>query len=362
MSQNTLAKTAVFDSEQSTLSLELLQIPELKDGEVLVKTEYCTLCRSDLNTFTGKRKEKNPTILGHEIVGRIAKADAHAPKQDLLRSPLSIGDRITWGIYASDPGSYFSKIGIPQKGDGLFKYGHEQLTDDCSLHGGLSQYVVLRKHTPIIKLSDIIPLKVAAMINCAVATVSGAFRAGGTVQGKKVLVYGTGMLGIIGCAMAKTYGALNVAAVDINDARLATAKQFGANAVFKPENLSDGRFLKEFGKVQTVYEFSGVPEAMEASLKVLDIGGVSVWVGATYPQRELKIEAEKIIRNIHTITGLHNYNSDDLVKAVQFIENNITKYPFGTLVEDKFTLEQVNEAFTYALEENPFRVGLAIPD
>ncbi len=43
-------------------------------------------------------------------------------------------------------------MGIPQKGDGLFKYGHEQLTETNTLHGGLSEYCILRAHTAIIKL------------------------------------------------------------------------------------------------------------------------------------------------------------------------------------------------------------------
>jgi len=59
---------AVFYSPQEPLRLIDCDVPELKEMEILVRNEYATLCRSDLNTFSGKRTEKSPTILGHEIV------------------------------------------------------------------------------------------------------------------------------------------------------------------------------------------------------------------------------------------------------------------------------------------------------
>jgi len=53
------------------LKLDQTEIPALQDYEILVRVAYTTLCKSDILTYTGKRKEKNPTILGHEICGTI---------------------------------------------------------------------------------------------------------------------------------------------------------------------------------------------------------------------------------------------------------------------------------------------------
>ncbi len=107
-------------------------------------------------------------------------------------------------------------------------------------------------------------------------------------------------------------------------------------------------------------DFSGVAPVMEETLKNLTIGGTAVWVGATHPQRNLQVNAEKVIRNLWTIKGLHNYNQADFVAAVHFIENHHSDFPFELLVHDKFTLEQANEAFDYALKENPYRAGIRI--
>jgi D-arabinose 1-dehydrogenase-like Zn-dependent alcohol dehydrogenase len=91
---------------------------------------------------------------------------------------------------------------------------------------------------------------------------------------------------------------------------------------------------------------------------VLGIGGTVVFIGATYPQRALQISAEQLVRNVHTISGLHNYNQRDLITAVEFIEQNHTRFPFASLVHDQFDLDSVNEAFNHGVESGAHRVGV----
>ena len=139
------SKIAVFYGAGKPLQLEECEIPALCQGEVLVKNEYVTLCRSDISTYTGKRIEKTPTILGHEIVGRVVALGEGNPVLDLEGRPLAIGERVTWAIYASNPDGEMARRGIPQKAPDLFKYGHEQLTERNTLHGGLAEYTLLRR-------------------------------------------------------------------------------------------------------------------------------------------------------------------------------------------------------------------------
>jgi putative phosphonate catabolism associated alcohol dehydrogenase len=357
------SRIAVFHSKDQPLTCETVTVPALREGEILVRNEYTTLCRSDLTTFTGKRVEKTPTILGHEIVGRIEDLGPGAPDVDCRGTPLRVGDRVTWAIYASDPECALSRKGIPQKGTGLFKYGHERLTPENTLHGGLSEYCILRKNTPVIRLDLSIPLPVTALINCSVATVAGSLRVAGDLEGQNVVIAGAGMLGVIACAMARSMSARNVVAADIAESRLATACTFGANLTVKIE--SQGPSLKEEvarlmrgEPVQVVLDYSGIPETMEALLALLGIGGTAVWIGATFPQRPLQVNAELLIRNVHTMKGLHNYNQADLIAAVEFMEKHHAIYPFASLVHDRFDLEEVNDAFEYAIKSGVHRVGV----
>ena len=358
------SKVAIFNAPEEPFQLQEVAVKALEPREVLIKNEYVTLCRSDLLTYSGKRKEKTPTLLGHEIVGRIAAFSDSEPASDVRGVPLQLGDRVTWGIYASAPDDPLSKLGMPQKAADLFKYGHETITPDSHLHGGLGEYIVLRKNTPIIKLNEEIPLPVAALINCAVSTVAGALRLSGDLSQKNVLISGVGMLGIVACAMSKALGAAQVIALDTNAARLEKAQGFGADACLlmsdeQPDvKANAAAVLGDSFTIHNMIDFSGAPQAMENGIDLLSIGGTAVWIGATYPQRQVQINAEQVVRKILTIKGLHNYNEHDLIAAVDFITQYHHVYPFEQLVQGAFSLDQVEAAFQYALENNPFRVGI----
>jgi len=357
------SRVVVFKEANRTMETETIIVPDLKVGEILVKNEYVTLCKSDINTFFGKRSERTPSILGHEIVGRVHSLSEHEPITDARGITVKIGDRITWAIFASDPESDMSKRGIPQKASDLFKYGHEEITQTSHLHGGLADYIILRANTPVIKINESVPVPVAALINCSIATISGALRIAGDMKNKRVLIAGTGMLGIVACAMAKTHGASSVFATDVNQKRIDTAMLFGADqrGLFSDDLASNLKNI--YGSkapFDIVIELSGQPDTMEYTLGLLATGGTAVWVGATYPARNTSISAEKLIRKIHTIKGLHNYNLEDFVNAVSFIEENHEKYPFLSLIYDGFNLAETNKAFSYASDKNPFRVGIKI--
>jgi putative phosphonate catabolism associated alcohol dehydrogenase len=355
------SKTAVFSRADLPVELVEIEIPPLNPQEILVRNEMATLCRSDLATYCGKRIESSPTILGHEVVGRISEWGPDTQRVDLRGETLQVGDRITWAIFASDPACSMAARGMPQKAPGRFKYGHEQLTDHATLHGGLSQYIILRPHTPVIKIAEEVPVPVAAITNCAVATMAGALRITSPVQNRNVLISGSGMLGILACAMARTAGAACVGVTDVNPDRLAIAHRFGADYTVRvsgDSNPARNLEITDRSPIDVVIETSGIPWAMEKTLELLDVGGIAVWVGAVSPDRSVAIPAERIVRNLISIRGLHNYNSDDFRTAVEFIESCHRRFPIRELIHDRFTLEQIREAFQYAISANPFRVGV----
>ena len=201
------ARAAVFLDPGQPLEMRSFALREPRGQEMLVRVTFCTLCGSDLHTFTGRRQTPTPTILGHEIIGRIERFGPDAPRHDLLGQPLREGDRITWTLAASCGACFYCTRELPQKCERLFKYGYEQITDDHPLSGGLADYCLLAPGTGIIRLPETLPDAVACPANCATATVAAALRAGGGCQGQTVLIQGAGMLGLTACAMAKAGGA-----------------------------------------------------------------------------------------------------------------------------------------------------------
>lgn len=341
------------------------RVRNLLPGEVLVRNCYTTLCGSDLHTFAGVRKEVCPTVLGHEIVGEIVTMHPSHAGFDNKGKKLSPGDPVTWSVFSSNPQSPNALEGIPQKGDDLFKYGHAKAEHEEVFHGGLAEYCILKPNTAILKIPATMPMPVAATLNCAIATVAGAIRLAGDLSDKHILITGMGLLGITCAAMCREAGAEWIGAADIADKRLEDAFGFGADEII---NLNgNNRHLVERLQqthprkgVDVVFDMSGSPDAMEIGLDCLAIGGRAIWVGAVFNNRKLQVDAEKLIRNLLTIKGLHNYNYEDFKYALDFMKRNWEKYPFGQVVEKEFTLEEVQQAFEYAIQHKPLRVGIRI--
>lgn len=283
------ARMSVFHAESGVFELRDVEIPMLAPGEMLVRNLYATLCRSDVLTVQGKRREMDPTILGHEVVGRVVALGPEYITGDLRGRPVRVGDRLTWAIYASDPSSLMSRMGMPQKSEGLFKYGHERVTPEAVLHGGLASHIILRRHTPVVILTDDhLPDRLAALLNCAVATVAGAIRISGGLQGQRVLITGAGMLGLVAIAMCRDMGADFVAAADAIPSRLEWASKFGAGLCISGSQFLGGAVDVGAGfegqAFDRVFDFTGHPDILRKGIDQLSTGGSAIWVGSTYPQ------------------------------------------------------------------------------
>ena len=343
--------------------MQLLEqkLPDIAPDEILVRNRYTTICGSDLHTYCGLREEKTPTILGHEIVGEIVELGKGHSRVDYAGKPLSEGDIVTWSIFSADPSSEQARRGMPQKSLDLFKYGHAQVTESDSFHGGLAEYCVLKKNTAVLKIPDNMPLSVAATINCAVATVAGALRLAGDVRGKKVLVTGLGLLGIVCAAMCRDAGAEKIYTADINLSRLAQSLRFGADVTYLlPQSEDDDNGESPITDVDVAFDMSGAPAAMEVGMQALGVGGTAVWIGAVFRARAVQVDAEQIVRKLLTVKGLHNYNYDDFVGAVDFMSRNHNRFPFEDVVAKEFILSDAQQAFEYAVKYKPLRVGVRI--
>ena len=67
----THAMAAVWAGPEAGFSVDPLPLPDLRPGELLVRTELATICGSDLHTINGDRPTPLPTVLGHEAIGHV---------------------------------------------------------------------------------------------------------------------------------------------------------------------------------------------------------------------------------------------------------------------------------------------------
>lgn len=286
----------------------------LREGELLAAVELATVCGSDLHTALGHRAVALPQVLGHEQVGRIVALGPGEPAATLEGVPLSVGDRIVWGVAIDCGDCLMCAQGMPNKCLHLQKYGHERVRRGWELSGGIATHVHLLARTVIVRARDWIPAEVLAPASCATATVAAVIDAAERVRpltGETVLVSGCGMLGLTAVAMARDRGA-HVVAVDRDPRRRALALEFGAAAVHSPGRAPDGYAI--------ALELSGAGEAVADLIAGAGTGGVVVLAGSVFDAPAVQVSAESIVRRLLTIRGVHNYRPEHLQDAVRFLE------------------------------------------
>ncbi|MBD3676065.1 MAG: alcohol dehydrogenase catalytic domain-containing protein [Planctomycetaceae bacterium] len=357
-----LCRAAVFTATDRPLELREFDVPDPQAGEAVVRVECCTVCGSDLHTITGKREEPTPTILGHEILGRVESV-GEPPLNDLTGEPLSPGARITWSVAVSCGECDRCQSGFPQKCRSLVKYGHSLAIGPHALSGGFAEKILLRAGTAAIKVDESLPAEVICPVNCATATIAAAYRVGGETTGQNVLIFGAGMLGLTAAAWANSAKARSVTVCDQNSTRLEQAKRFGANRTILWQDDREAfqtQLLQETDVegFDLILELSGAPAAISAAAQLTTIGSRIVLVGSVMPVGDVGFDPEQIVRRWLSIHGVHNYTPSDLATAVRFLEAHQADYPWLDIVETEFSLDEINDAVRDAIERRPIRMAV----
>jgi len=199
--------------------------------------------------------------------------------------------------------------------------------------------------------------------NCCTATAAAAVRTAGPIERTSIAIMGTGSLGLTTAAMALQQKATNVFLADVDDARLRRAESLtGCVPVCVRDDTEQLRHAvseQTYGRgVDVVFEMTGSTTAAETGVDVLRIGGRLILVGAVFPERSMDLSAETVVRRLLRIEGVHNYQPEDLHTAIEFLESVSTESPVRNLVDRTFSLDAVNEAFEFALENRPLRVAV----
>lgn len=321
------ARYSLWNGPGGNFTVQTAALPhKLHPGEVLVAVDLATICGSDVKTVTGRRPGPNPCVLGHEQVGVVAAASANAA--------VVVGQRVVWSVTASC-GRCSRCETTPQKCMSVKKYGHEPLDAARPLRGGLATHCLLFPGTTVVAVPDTIPDEVAAPASCATATAAAAVAAAGSLwPGMRALVTGAGMLGITATAMLTQLG-VNVVVYDPDRKRRERALLFGAAAVT----------ADPVAGADVALELSGRADAVQIALDALTVGGNLVLAGSVSPGPSIALDPERVVRNLLTITGVHNYRPADLRTAVDFLAVHQHQYPFADLTAGRWSLEQLDEAF-----------------
>ena len=336
-----------------------MELDEPRDNEVRVRWDYSGLCHSDEHSATGDMPViQMPFVGGHEGAGVVE----------------SVGSKVTY----VKPGDHVTAKFVPSCGrcasctsgnmnlcdlgmfalmgcleDQTYRLHHDgtDVGQMCML-GTFSNYGVVSENS-VCKIPEDVPLDVAALVSCGVATGWGSAARGANVKyGDTVIVMGCGGVGINAVQGAAALGASYVIACDPQELKRETALKLGATQAFADiEEAADFARLVTNGQgANAVIECIGVlkPEhvgqalAAVAKLGTVVVTGIgdSAEIGAPVNLWELAM-MQKRIQGV--IFGMGN-PEHEIVRLLNMYKAG--KLKLDELITNRYKLDQINEAYT----------------
>ena len=340
---NVTANTAVVDME----------IPKLKEGEILAKTLYTGICGSDNSASLGKPNfdwVERPRIIGHEFSAEIVEL---GPGN---HGDLKIGDRFTplamLGCQDEDcPACSVAKWNLcPQK----------QIIG-FHRNGGFGQQVVLESDR-VVPLMDGLTPEQGALVEPLSVVVNALYSKCHIKPGDDVVVTGCGIIGLMSAELAKAAGARVVVTgiAHDRDIRLKKAKEQGFITVeVSPENtlaqqlkagVKDAKgipFGNNNGQVDLLIECSGVPQVLTEAISVVRPEG-DICVIATYP-KEVAINATHLTRTSLNMRGSMGSCRADYMVAQKLMATGA--FPSEAYI-DAYDFKDITQAFEDSISAN----------
>jgi propanol-preferring alcohol dehydrogenase len=298
-------KAAVVEQFGKPLVLKELDVPIPGPGQVLVKTEACGVCHTDLHARNGDwpLKPALPFIPGHEGVGIVAALGAGV-------SAVKLGDRVgvPWLYSACGHCEYCLSARETVCADAQF--------GGYTRNGGFAEYIIANPNY-VAHIPAGLAAREAAPLICAGITSYKGIKETRARPGEWIVISGIGGLGHLGVQYAKAMG-LHVCAVDIDDAKLEHAKRLGAEALVNAAQGDPVATVKQAtgGGAHGVLITAPSLPAFKQGVGMTRKFGTCVLVGI--PPGDFPTPLFEVVANCITIRGSFVGTRQDMAEALAF--------------------------------------------
>jgi len=326
-------RAAVFRGEGQPLAVEDRQTPVPRPGDIVMKVAYCGICGSDLHaTEPSPTPLERGTVLGHEFSGVVtaSAAPGFAPGDRVIGLPLQECDECRpSGTGCRD------RLGILCGRNRIIGMSE-------AVPGAYAEYLRMPAHHAL-KIPDGLDLRLAALTE-PLAVGLHAATAAGSLLGKRVLVIGSGPIGLAVTLFARLAGARDVVVSEISPARRAQAEGFGAVVIDPAAEPPGPAFTRVTGAPpDVVFECVGVPGLLRQCIEIAPLHGTVVVVGVC--RQEDTLLPRVALRKELTIRFILGYTRDEFVTVLDLLASGrIDAGPLITKVVSLDVLPAVFEA------------------
>jgi propanol-preferring alcohol dehydrogenase len=298
-------EAAVVEKFGAPLVLREWDVPTPGVGQILVKTEACGVCHTDLHAAQGSwpAKRTPPFIPGHEGIGMVT---AVGPGVTLVKEGDRVG--VPWLYSACGHCEYCLKAWETVCPEAQYS-GYTK-------NGGFAEYILADANYVAHIPKGLSAIQAAPMICAGITTYKG-IKETKAKPGEWIAISGIGGLGHMAIQYAKVMG-LKVCAIDIDDGKLAHAKKLGADFTINAKTGDPAAEVKKathggaHGVLITAPSLSAFHQGVGMTRKL----GTCVLVGL--PPGEFPIPLFDVVANCITIKGSFVGTREDMAECLSF--------------------------------------------
>lgn len=310
--------------------------------ELQIQVECGGICGSDLHYVQhggfGTVKLREPMILGHEISGRIVK---------LGQNTENFNEGQLVAVSPSRPclACEYCFRGEPNHCLNMRFYGSAMPFPH--IQGAFREVLTVHK-SQCADAQNLSPGE-AAMAEPLAVTIHAAQQAGNLV-GKRVLITGSGPIGLLCLLVAQRAGAKEIVTTDISDYPLDMAKTLGADSTVNVLGEAKEQALEQYysgkGYFDTLFECTGVAAALAQAIPALRPRGVIVQLGLG---GDMNIPVQQLTAKELQLRGSFRFH-DEFFTGVSWMQNK--KIDVNPLITQTMKLEDMEQAFTVATDRS----------
>ncbi len=322
---------AVLNTAKQTIEVRDYDEPKPAPGDILVRVRACGICGSDLHFYHGAFPAAPDTPPGHEYAGEVAALGEGV-------TGVEVGERV-----AIEPLRYCREC--PYCTTGQYQLCPKRVLMGTYNPGAMAEYVPAPAYG-VYRLPDSLDFELGALAEPRAVAVHGLHLVNATM-GEKVLVMGSGTIGLLAVLAARAIGASEIIATYRHDHQGQAALAAGAAQVLKDTDM--GRLDGIDVVVETV---GGTAPTLAQAIGIVRPGG-RICVLGLFTQ-STQINALSLMLKEATITGGITYcrpgmNSDfDLALRILDAEQDRAR----SLITHRYPLGQAAEAFTTASDKS----------
>ncbi len=324
---------AIVIPEPNKIEIREVPMPEVKEGEALLKVKYVGICGADLASYTGNQPFTTyPRIPGHEFSAEIVEI----PEND---RGFKKGDIVTCNPYFNCGECYSCERGY-------VNCCTDNQTMGVQRDGAFCEYIAM----PVERIYDGKDLSAQELALIEPFSISQHAVSRAVIkESDSVLVIGAGPIGLFALIAAKQK-CKKIVVADILDNRLSLAKEYGADAVVNTKNESLAEFTEKFteGKgFDVCIEACGAPETFLGCIDSCAFAGNIILIGNG--KRDTTFLHSVILKKELNIHGSRNALKDDFINNIDLVAEG--KADVMKMVSGVYDMSDAVDAFE-ALKNN----------